>query len=137
MDIDETPLPGWPIPIVYYWSLNSFQAHWSGDAHSDPYDWDIGDVGGVNFAWNIETHSFLSFAVGDGPPDIAYIDGPAFLDRRSGDLYYITAGHVIQAEAVPDNSPTLMLLGIALVSFLPLSSFLHRLAVKPAMQARS
>lgn len=124
LEIDETPGPGVPPDTVYYWSLISFSAHWSGDANSQPVDWGIDDVGS-GFSWNIKTHSITGMDVGTRPSSPgAFIDGPTFVDYRSigpdqPNQYRTMTFESIQGQVVPDSGSTLVLLTIAIAALVP------------------
>lgn len=124
--LDESASPGAP-GLIGDWALTSFQAHWSGDANTQPYDWGINSHFEI-FVWSIDRHHILDMILGM-PGDPVYCDTSlrVFWDWRStsipnwppGDpdpyMYRIEyQANGLQGQVVPDGGSSALLLGIVL-----------------------
>lgn len=123
LEIDETMTsPDFP-NICYYNAVTSFEAHWSGNAISKPYDWiGAGHVGSA-FVWYVPTHRVDTMAIDTTGPGMVFVDGSILVDYRNvgetGLPYWVMSSDAVHTQPVPDGGPTLLFLGIALVCFAP------------------
>jgi hypothetical protein len=116
-----TATPG----VLYVEALTSFDAHWSGNIYTQPYDWGLSDVNN-DFVFEMDTQSIIVMTIGGLGADSVYYDAtlPLIWDDRPSHIdinpdgdsgrYRSTAPLVV--NQVPDNDSTLLLLGSALVS---------------------
>jgi len=124
LEIDETMTSKDLPDICYYNAVTSFEAHWSGNAISQPYDWIGPDhLVGIFFVWYVPTHQVESLGIDTAGPGIVYVDGSILVDYRNeaygGSLYWVMSSDPVHTQAVPDGGSTLLFLGIALVCFAP------------------
>lgn len=107
-------------------ALVSFQAHWSGNIYSQPFDWGLADVSlssGSQFTWDPQDNVLLQMALQMNGPVFYDAFIPLIEDLRPGAVdpagydipqYYGTGPLSSTIGVVPDGGNALLLLGLAL-----------------------
>jgi len=121
-DIDLTvPTPF--LDSLYVTALTSFQAHWSGNIYTQPFDWGLSDVNG-DFQFSRDRENIVTMTIGEFAGSPVYYDAtlpliwdfrPSAIDANPiGDFGRYRSTESIVLNRVPDNSPSILLLGLAL-----------------------